>query len=351
MERREFLRRLGLGLGAGWALGRLSWPLPILAGAGNPEPRLALLADAHLKDGDPYRPEARALVRAVAEIGALSPKPEVILFAGDLAHNGDPKALALGQEILAALPSPPLMVMGEGDGLPEAAAPWRRLFGETWFSYALPPSPQPSPPAGERAGVRTFSGETLNSNLFPKTENRKPKTVQIIGLHTAWCPGPGGPGFQVGEAQRRWLAGELARLDPATPLIILSHAPLTEIFRPWQQWTRDGEALLPLLARFPKVLCLHGHVHGAGVRGQGSGVSSFIELLGRDAQIKTANRKPKTENRPFHQGLPATAWPLPQPWLGTPAALRPGLGPAGCGWGIVSISPTSLQFQPHLWLA
>ncbi len=156
MERREFLRRLGLGLGAGWALSRLSWPLPVLAGG--PGPRLALLADAHLLNGDHRLPEARALARAVAEIRALKPAPDLVLFAGDLAHRGDPKALALGQEILTDLPFPPLMVMGEGDGLPEAAAPWRRLFGETWFSYALPPSPQPSPPAGERDGGNVLGG-------------------------------------------------------------------------------------------------------------------------------------------------------------------------------------------------
>ncbi len=312
MERREFLRRLGLSLGAGWALGRLSWPL--LALADSPGPRLALLGDAHLLNGDPYRPEARALARAVAEIRALKPAPEVILFAGDLAHRGDPKALALGQEILTDLPSPPLMVMGEGDGLPEAAAPWRRLFGEPWFSYSF--------------------GD-----------------FHLVGLHTAWCPGPGGPFFYLGEAQRRRLAGELARLNPATPLVILSHAPLAEIFRPWQQWTKDGEALLPLLVRFPKVLCLHGHVHGAGVRGQGSGVSSLVEVWGRGSQVKTANGKPQTANPPFHQGLPATAWPLPQPWLGTPAALRPGLGPAGCGWGMVALQAGDLKFLPHLWQA
>jgi 3',5'-cyclic AMP phosphodiesterase CpdA len=307
--------------------------LPVLADG--PAPRLALLADAHLQDGDPYRPEAQALARAVAEIGALRPRPDLILFAGDLAHRGNPKALALGREILADLPAAPLMVMGEGDGLPEAAAPWRRLFGEPWFSHALPPSP----PAGERENLRTFSGGFLNSNLLPKTENRKQKTaLQVLGLHTAWCPGPAGPVFHLGEAQRRWLARELARLNPATPLIILSHAPLAEIFRPWQQWTVDGEKLLPLLARFPNVLCVHGHVHGAGVSGQWS-------------LVNTENRKQKTENSLLYQGLPATAWPLPQPFQGTPAALRPGLGPAGCGWGIVALSPTSLQFQPHLWLA
>jgi len=337
MERREFLRRMTLGLAMAWAGRRWGWPGAAVAAA--PPPRLALLADAHLKDGDPYRPEAQALARAVAEVRALKPAPDLVLFAGDLAHNGNPKALGLGQEILMDLPSPPLMVMGEGDGLPDAGAPWRRLFGEPWFSYVLPPSPQPSPPAGERENLRTFSEETLISNLLQKTENRKQKTIlQVLGLHTAWCPGPGGPVFHLGQAQRRLLTRELARLDTATPLIILSHAPLAAIFRPWQQWTADGERLLPLLGRFQQVICLHGHVHGAGVRDQGS-------------VIKTENRKQKTENYLCHQGLPATAWPLPQPLMGTPAAPRPGMAPTGCGWGMVALQAGDFNFLPHIWRA
>ena len=66
MDRREFVKQVGLGLAAGWAVGRLAWPFA--ARAADPEVRLALLADAHLKDGNDRRPEALALARAVAEI-------------------------------------------------------------------------------------------------------------------------------------------------------------------------------------------------------------------------------------------------------------------------------------------
>ena len=138
MKRRDFLRHLGLGLTGAWALGRVSWPIGAqAAGPPGPELRLAFLGDAHLPDGDERRPEAQALARAVAELRLLKPAPRLVLFAGDLAHNGDPRALALGQEILSGLPAPHLMVMGEGDGLPDGAAAWRRLFGEPWFSHLL----------------------------------------------------------------------------------------------------------------------------------------------------------------------------------------------------------------------
>ena len=223
MNRRDFVRFLGLGLAGACAGGQLYWPREADAA---PALRLACLADAHLKDGDERRPEAQSLARAVAELRGLNPAPQLVLFAGDLAHHGNPAALALGREILADLPAPCLLLMGEGDGQPDNAAPWRRLFGEPWFSRTLP-------------------------------------GLQVIGVHTAWCPGPGGPLFRVGDPGRRWLARELGRLDPEVPLLLVSHAPLDPVFRPWQQWTLDGPEVLAQLSRFRQVLCLHGHTHHA----------------------------------------------------------------------------------------
>ena len=65
MNRRDFIGKLGKGLIAGWAAAHLSWPR--WAKASTPAISLALLADTHLHDGDPGRPEALALARAVAE--------------------------------------------------------------------------------------------------------------------------------------------------------------------------------------------------------------------------------------------------------------------------------------------
>jgi Icc protein len=306
MERREFLQRLTLGLAAGWAAAR-GWR-PSLAQAARPRPRLALLADAHLQDGEAHRVEARALARAVAEMRGLKPPPDLILFAGDLAHNGDPGALALGQEILADLPVPLFLVRGEGDEAGRGAPTWTRLFGEPRFS-------------------RPYPG------------------FHLLGLHTSLATGPQGPVFEVGKEQRGWLARELGRLDPAKPLVVLSHAPLREIFRPWGQWTQDGPQVMSLWSRFSQAHCFHGHVHRATVSSKLSAFSH--DLMGPDYLFLTENRKLKTEN----YILPATAWPLPSPLQGTPAAPRAGLGPQGCGWALVSLGDESLEYQPQLWQA
>jgi len=312
MNRREFVKQVGLGLAAGWAVGRLSWPFN--AWAAGPELRLALLADAHLKDGNDRRPEALALARAVAEIRGLSPPPDLVLFAGDLAHRGRPDALDLGRGILAGLPAPCWAVRGEGDHGPGGKSAWVRRFGEPWFS-------------------RAFQG------------------FHLLGLDTSLTPAAGGPVFELGAVQRQWLARELSRLAPATPLVILSHAPLARLFYPWQQWTGDAPEVARLLARFPQVLCVHGHVHGfkTEIRGQGPGARNDDNDGNNFCSCSlTENRKPKTGN---HLSLPATAWPRPLAVQGTPATPRPGLGPRGCGWALATLGPASRHFQSYLWQA
>jgi hypothetical protein len=363
MDRRDFIRQMGLGLVAGWAFGRLSWPLQ--AKACGPQLRLALLADAHLKNGVAHCPEAQALARAVAEINALTSPPDLVLFAGDLAHKGRPDSLDLGREILSDLSSPFWAVRGEGDLGRGGSAPWVRRFGPPRFS-------------------RTYQG------------------VHFLGLDTAWRDTLHGPAFELGPAQRRWLATELAALDSITPLIIVSHAPLARLYLPWQQWTTDAPEIAPLLICFRQVLCLHGHTHAAefihaGVapamaRSQGSGLrgklppiptmakgaitvsqlsaqgewsespplqkgdlGGFAGTLNNYDKFQSyewggENRQPKT-GKPLHISLPATAWPHPQAIQGTPAIVRPGLGPHGCGWTLITLSHLSAGVKPHLWQA
>ncbi|MFZ5449817.1 MAG: metallophosphoesterase family protein [Thermodesulfobacteriota bacterium] len=308
-----------MSLIAGWAFGWLASPLRAWGTA--PKLRLALLADAHLKNGHNRSPEAQALARAVAEISFLSEPPDLVLFAGDLAHKGRPDALDLGREILSGLTAPVWAVRGEGDCGRGGVEPWVRRFGLPSFS-------------------------------------RRYRGVNFLGLDTARCKTHCGPAFELGAAQRQWLLQELARLDSDTPLVIISHAPLPRIFYPWQQWTRDAMDIAPLLGRFSRLLCLHGHVHGTGVVNAGASKAGIwsqwpVASIGNDGwEVSfTANRQPPTATRLLSISLPASAWPCPQPIQGTPAILRPGLGPRNCGWGLVTLGPMGLDFQPRLWQA
>ncbi len=336
MKRREFIWNLGLGLAAGWAASRCLWPVSAMAR--NPAISLAFLADAHLQDSDYNRPEARALARAVAEIRFLKPTPNLVFFAGDLAHNGDPGALALGEEILSDLPMPLLAVRGEGDGRPQKGEAGWELFSNGRFVYG-------------------FEG------------------INLLGLDTSWQETPEGPAFALGETQHRWLAKVLSGLDLDRPLLILSHAPLTPIFRPWGQWTVDSGPLINRLSHFPQVLCLHGHVHQPGgifAKGLATPGKTPPPLVGGgwgEGETHPWLRYNLSQFTPTptipHQGggrkkspyrgmrslaLPATSWPLPWALEGTPRQLRPGVGPRGCGWVLMNAGQPP-QVHHVLWQA
>ncbi|MBI4644421.1 MAG: hypothetical protein HY743_12020 [Deltaproteobacteria bacterium] len=166
----------------------------------------------------------------------------------------------------------------------------------------------------------------------------------------------------------------MARLDPGIPLIILSHAPLVEIYRPWQQWTKDGPEVMRLLSRFSQVFCFHGHVHQEAVSFQLSAVSYDRKGITRmeappplvgggwgegdfftptlTLPQQEGGKKRGTGCRGISRyGLPSTAWPLPSPLQGTLTAPRPGLGPRGSGWALMSLGNNSLQYQPQVWRA
>jgi Icc-related predicted phosphoesterase len=340
MQRREFLKKLASGMAAGWAFH--CWPraFPVTGECvATPGLRIACLADPHLGDGNDQRPEARALARAVAEIRALTPSPHLVLFAGDLAHDGNPDALALGEEILSDLAMPVLAVRGEGDGSPLKDSAGRRIFKEGRFLY-------------------TYEG------------------INFLGLDTVWQDGPHGPGFALGEAQQRWLAAVLAKLEPATPLVVLSHAPLVPIYRPWGQWTADSGPLLDRLSRFKNVLYVHGHVHHSGCasnNGEAIPAKTPPPLVGggwREGEIFPSPGQGFAHSTPSptlpHQGggrkysawgglnnisLPATSWPFPCALTGTPRKLRPGLGPRGCGWALLQPGSHIQQFRQVIWQA
>jgi len=307
MYRREFIKKVVSGIAVGWACGRWPGAFPLSnAYASTPNLTIACLADPHLRDGNDRSPEALALARAVSEIRSQKPLPHLVLFAGDLAHDGNPKALALGEEILAELPMPVLAVRGEGDGRPAKGRAGWRLFGRGRF-------------------VDNWEG------------------INLLGLDTIWQDTRDGPAVARGEAQLRWLDRVLSGLDPAQPLALLSHAPLTSIFRPWSQWTVDSGPLIDRLSPFHQVHCLHGHVHHRGwPAGAGLGLENFYH----SPTLKTLSRQ-----SPSHLALPATSWPLPLPQQGTPRKLRPGLGPRGCGWALVDTRDPSLQLNQIVWEA
>jgi len=234
----------------------------------------AYISDAHIQhiSGTKFvRNWDRGLIRAVAETNLLVPKPEFVVFGGDLAQLGTKEELDHGGEILSKLNYKLYTVMGEHDYYYDLGEYWSKLYGPHHYSW-------------DHKGVHFV---VLNSIItFDEwTFNRWPSAAQRM-LEMAGLDNPNGSPFMVGEKQREWLKADLAKVAKDTPLVVFSHSPLQKIYKGWNFWTDDAEEVQAILKPYDKVNVVYGHVH----------------------QIQYN----QIENMSFNSVM-ATAWPWPYP--------------------------------------
>ncbi|NOT66892.1 MAG: twin-arginine translocation signal domain-containing protein [Methylophilaceae bacterium] len=210
----------------------------------------AYISDAHIqhvKGKDFVRNWDRGLIRAVAETNLLTPKPDFVMFGGDLAQLGKKEELDHGAEILSGLSGSKLRcVMGEHDYYLDLGQYWEKLFGPQYYSF-------------DHKGVHFV---VLNSILTTDewTFKRWPTAVQRMN-EMAGLDNPNGSPFMVGDKQRAWLKNDLANISKETPIVVFSHSPLQKIYKGWNFWTDDAEQVQALLQPFKKVNVIYGHVH------------------------------------------------------------------------------------------
>lgn len=225
----------------------------------------------HIKGNQFVRNWDRGLIRAVAEVNLLNPKPDFVVYGGDLAQLAKKSELDHGAEMMSALNYKTYYVMGEHDYYLDLGEYWSKLFGPHYYSF-------------DHKGVHFI---VLNSILTDDewTYRRWPTAEQRM-LEMAGLDNPNGSPFMVGEKQREWLRQDLEKVNKDTPLVVFSHSPLQKIYKGWNFWTDDAEQVQALLTPFKKVTVIYGHVH----------------------QIQYN----QIGNISFH-GVMATAWPWPYP--------------------------------------
>jgi 3',5'-cyclic AMP phosphodiesterase CpdA len=188
----------------------------------------------------------RGLIRAVAETNLITPKPDFVMFGGDLAQLGSKPELDHGREMLARLNAPLRAVMGEHDYYLDLGEYWSKLFGPQYYSF-------------DHKGVHFV---VLNSILTTDewTFNRWPTAEQRM-LEMAGLDNPNGSPFMVGEKQRAWLKADLEKVPKTTPVVVFSHSPLQKLYKGWNFWTDDAEEVQAILKPFDRVNVVYGHVH------------------------------------------------------------------------------------------
>jgi 3',5'-cyclic AMP phosphodiesterase CpdA len=224
-KRRDFLALIGLG-GVVFASG--------LSGCGrakSPESKardffFLQLSDTHWGFRGPPNPEAETcLKKTILAINASPAQPDFVVFTGDLTHTtgnpGERRArMAQFRELVAELKVQKLVFLpGEHDAAPDRGDAYREAFGETHQAF-------------EHEGV------------------------SFITLDNASAPAGA-----LGEAQLDWLSKEVARVPATSPLVVLAHRPLFDLYPEWDWATEDGARAIGILGARPSTTVFYGHIH------------------------------------------------------------------------------------------
>lgn len=245
--RRDFLKATTSGLIAGM----LPVSLVRIAGAdeGGPDFTFAYISDSHIQNikGSKFvRNWDQGLIRAVAETNLLEPKPDFVVFGGDLAQLGTKAELDHGAEMLSALNYKTHMVLGEHDYYLDLGEYWSQLYGKHYYSW-------------DHKGVHFItlnSIKTYDDWTFNRWESPERRMNEMAGLDN-----PNGSPFMVGAKQLKWLKKDLSAVAKDTPIIVFSHSPLQKIYKGWNFWTEEADDIQALLKPFDKVNVIYGHVH------------------------------------------------------------------------------------------
>jgi 3',5'-cyclic AMP phosphodiesterase CpdA len=273
----------------------------------------AYISDSHLYEKTLNERFVRQLERAVADVNALDPQPDFILYGGDLAQLAQPGELLLGAQILKQLKAPVRMMVGEHDWFLDLGDQWKSLFGSPYYSF-------------DHKGIHFVTLMSVNEKDFWTAKGLTPmERMKIVaGLDDSRQSA-----FEVGEEEREWLKNDLAKVPKTTPLIIFSHSPLYKLYRGWNFWTDDAEEVQAILRPFNRVTVIHGHTH----------------------QVLT-NR---IGNIHFH-GMLSTAWPWPYAPQGLPKLTMQMNRPdpfnqvEGMGDGQVTVNPSGyIDHEYNMW--
>jgi len=184
------------------------------------------LSDIHWGFQGKPNPDANGtLHKAVAAVNALEIQPEFVVFTGDLTHTTDNpeerrRRMMEFKSIVAGLKVQTVYFMpGEHDASIDRGAAYQELFGATHYTF-------------DRHGVHFIALDNVSD-----------------------------PGSKIGDEQLAWLQGDLARLDPNTPIVVLTHRPLFDLAPKWDWATRDGAQALAMLMPFANVTVFYGHIH------------------------------------------------------------------------------------------
>ncbi len=225
VDRRDFLKLAGLG-GAVFASGLSGWARAAKH-SGAQEFYFVQLSDTHWGfSGPKVNPDAaNTLKKAVAAVNSLEQKPDFVVFTGDLTHTTDDPKLRRARmsefrDIVSALNVKEVRFMpGEHDASLDRGEAYQEFFGKLYYTF-------------DHKGVHFIALDNVSD-----------------------------PNAAIGAEQLAWLKQDLKQLRPSTPIVVLTHRPLFDLYPQWDWATRDGAAAVKLLMPHKNVTVFYGHIH------------------------------------------------------------------------------------------
>lgn len=237
-----------------------------VAGGDDGALRFVQISDSHIGfTGAANTDVTASFSRALADINALSFRPDFVMHTGDLTHTSTVAQFDQVDQMMQGVRAGRVFtVPGEHDSVGDTGRAYRQVFGrntvgEGWYSF-------------DTHGVHFIA---LVNTL----------SLEKLG--------------HLGADQIEFVRKDVAGLPSDTPIVLFSHIPLFAMYPQWGWSTDDALQVLSLLKRFASVTALNGHVHQLFSRVEG--------------------------NVTFHSAT-TTAYPLPKP--GTAAAPTPQVLPA-----------------------
>jgi 3',5'-cyclic AMP phosphodiesterase CpdA len=250
LDRRGFLKCMAwAGTGVLWTVSGGVLSSRVLAQSGSSPAALPVAAagqlnfvqisDSHIGFKKPANQDVVGTFReTIQRINALPQASDFILHTGDLSHLAEAGEFDTLEQMLKDCRTKQVFyVPGEHDILNDNGAQYRERFGKDSLG----------------AGWHSFDQ----------------KGVHFIGLVNVAAIAEGGLGV-LGAEQLDWLARDVGRLSPETPIVVYAHIPLWSVYPKWGWGTGDAEKALTLLKRFGSVTVLNGHIHQAMQKVEGN---------------------------------------------------------------------------------
>ncbi len=271
--------------------------------------RFAIISDSHLYSMPDHKFDQQ-LMDAVAQVNAMTPLPDFVLFGGDIAQNGTEDQLVKGQKILSGLKMPMKVIPGEHDWYLDMGKAWNGLFGSETWSF-------------DHKGVHFIGLNGILVEDFWTPAGLTPKQ-RMTAMEMLESP-IGGP-WGIHAKQLEWLKNDVKDLAPDVPVVVFTHAPLWDYYPRWNFQTSDAPEIREILSKFAHVMSFHGHVH-----------QTVFNQIGNMTSVASLS----------------TSWPWPYPpvALEFPASqmnrVDPSIATAGMGTQTVDLTESGYGIYQH----